>query len=59
LHLVSAGLLVIAVTMLGKDESPEDDSLHAIETAIAGIALGLGVWLGGDASTASWQRSAT
>ena len=44
-HLVSAGLLVIAVTMLGRDESPEDNSLHAIETAIVGIALGLGVWL--------------
>ncbi len=45
LHLASAGLLVVALTILGKDSSPNEDSLGAIETAIVGVAVGLGVWL--------------
>lgn len=45
LHLVSASLLVIALAMLGRDSSPDDDSLGPIETAIVGVAVGLGVWL--------------
>jgi diguanylate cyclase (GGDEF)-like protein/PAS domain S-box-containing protein len=45
LHLVSAAVLVIALTMLGQDASPDEDSLGPIETAIVGIAVGLGVWL--------------
>ena len=44
-HLVSAILLVIALAMLGQDSSPDEDSLGPIETAIVGIAVGLGVWL--------------
>ena len=44
-HLVAAALLVIALAMLGQDESPDDDSLGSIETAIVGVAVGLGVWL--------------
>ncbi len=45
LHLVSSGLLVIALAMLGQDSSPDEDSLGPIETAIVGVAVGLGVWL--------------
>jgi diguanylate cyclase (GGDEF)-like protein/PAS domain S-box-containing protein len=45
LHLVSAALLVIALVMLGRDSSPDEDSLGPIETAIVGVAVGLGVWL--------------
>ncbi|HSP28363.1 MAG TPA: hypothetical protein VLN74_07425, partial [Ilumatobacteraceae bacterium] len=45
LHLVSAAVLVIALVMLGQDASPDEDSLGPIETAIVGIAVGLGVWL--------------
>ena len=45
LHLVSAAVLVIALGMLGQEESPDDDSLGSIETAIVGVAVGLGVWL--------------
>jgi diguanylate cyclase (GGDEF)-like protein/PAS domain S-box-containing protein len=45
LHLVSAAVLVIALVMLGRDSSPDEDSLGPIETAIVGIAVGLGVWL--------------
>jgi diguanylate cyclase (GGDEF)-like protein/PAS domain S-box-containing protein len=45
LHLVSAGVLVIALGMLGQDSSPDEDSLGPIETAIVGVAVGLGVWL--------------
>ena len=44
-HLVSAIALVIALAMLGQDSSPDEDSLGPIETAIVGIAVGLGVWL--------------
>ena len=44
-HLVSAALLVIGLTMHGQDSAPDDDSLGSIETAIVGIAVGLGVWL--------------
>ena len=44
-HLVSASLLVIALAMLGRDSSPDEDSLGPIETAIVGVAVGLGVWL--------------
>ena len=44
-HLVSAILLVVALAMLGQDASPDEDSLGPIETAIVGIAVGLGVWL--------------
>ena len=44
-HLVSAIMLVVALAMLGQDASPEEDSLGPIETAIVGIAVGLGVWL--------------
>ncbi len=45
LHLVSAALLVIAMVMLGHDTASDDDTLGSIETAIVGIAVGLGVWL--------------
>ncbi len=45
LHLASAGVLVAAVAMLGRDWSPHEDSLGSIETAIVSIAIGLGVWL--------------
>jgi diguanylate cyclase (GGDEF)-like protein/PAS domain S-box-containing protein len=45
LHLVSAAVLVIALATLGQDSSPDEDSLGPIETAIVGIAVGLGVWL--------------
>ncbi len=45
LHLVSASLLVIALAMLGRDSSPDDDSLGPIETTIVGVAVALGVWL--------------
>ena len=44
-HLISAILLVVALGMLGQDSSPDEDSLGPIETAIVGIAVGLGVWL--------------
>ncbi len=44
-HLVSAIILVVALAMLGQDASPDEDSLGPIETAIVGIAVGLGVWL--------------
>ncbi len=44
-HLVAAILLVVALAMLGRDSSPDDDALGPIETAIVGIAVGLGVWL--------------
>ena len=44
-HLVSAIMLVVALAMLGQDASPDEDSLGPIETAIVGIAVGLGVWL--------------
>ncbi len=45
IHLISAIVLVIALAMLGQDASPDEDSLGPIETAIVGIAVGLGVWL--------------
>jgi diguanylate cyclase (GGDEF)-like protein/PAS domain S-box-containing protein len=45
LHLVAVTLLVIGLAMLGQDSSPDEDSLGPIETAIVGIAVGLGVWL--------------
>jgi diguanylate cyclase (GGDEF)-like protein/PAS domain S-box-containing protein len=45
LHLVSAAALVMAMAMLGHDPAPDDDTLGSIETAIVGIAVGLGVWL--------------
>jgi len=44
-HLVATALLVIAVAMLGRETPTDDDSLGPIETAIVGIAVGLGVWL--------------
>jgi diguanylate cyclase (GGDEF)-like protein/PAS domain S-box-containing protein len=44
-HLVAAILLVVALAMLGRDSSPDDDALGPVETAIVGIAVGLGVWL--------------
>ncbi len=44
-HLVAAALLVISLAMLSQERSPDDDSLGSIETAIVGIAVGLGVWL--------------
>ncbi len=45
LHLVAAALLVISLAMLAQERSPDEDSLGSIETAIVGIAVGLGVWL--------------
>ena len=45
LHLVAGALLVIALAMLGQEESRDEDSLGSIETAIVGVAVGLGVWL--------------
>jgi diguanylate cyclase (GGDEF)-like protein/PAS domain S-box-containing protein len=45
LHLVAAAVLVIGLALLGQDEAPDDDSLGSIETAIVGVAVGLGVWL--------------
>ncbi len=45
LHLSSAGVLLLALVMLGRDTAPPEDSLGPIETAIVGIAVGLGVWL--------------
>jgi diguanylate cyclase (GGDEF)-like protein/PAS domain S-box-containing protein len=45
LHLVAAALLVGSLMMLAQERSPGDDSLGSIETAIVGIAVGLGVWL--------------
>ena len=44
-HLVSAIMLMVALAMLGQDASPDEDTLGPIETAIVGIAVGLGVWL--------------
>ena len=44
-HLVSAIILMVALAMLGQDASPDEDTLGPIETAIVGIAVGLGVWL--------------
>ncbi len=44
-HLVAATLLVTALAMLGQDDSLDEDSLGSVETAIVGIAVGLGVWL--------------
>ncbi len=44
-HLVAATLLVAALVMLGRDGSPVEDLLDSLETAIVGIAVGLGVWL--------------
>ena len=45
LRLVSAVLLVIAFAAFARESSHDDDSLGSIETAIVGIAVGLGVWL--------------
>ncbi|MGB0113255.1 MAG: PAS domain-containing protein, partial [Ilumatobacteraceae bacterium] len=45
LHLVSAVLLVVALAALARESSQDGDSLGSIETAIVGIAVGLGVWL--------------
>jgi diguanylate cyclase (GGDEF)-like protein/PAS domain S-box-containing protein len=44
-HLVAAIVLVAALTVLGQDSSPDEDSLGPIDTTIVGIAVGLGVWL--------------
>lgn len=44
-ELVSAVLLVIGLAALGRQSSPEGDSLGSIETMIVGIAVGLGIWL--------------
>lgn len=46
-HLVSAGALVVGLTMLARDSAPTDgsDALGSIEIAIVGIAACLGVWL--------------
>ncbi len=44
-HLVSAAMLVLAMVMLGHETAPDEDALGSIETAIVGIAVGLGVWL--------------
>ncbi len=44
-HLVSAVVLIVALGLLGQDSTPDEDSLGSIETAIVGIAVGLGVWL--------------
>ncbi len=43
-HLAAAALLVATATMLGHDTAAED-ALSGIETAIVGIAVGVGVWL--------------
>lgn len=45
LHLVAAIVLIAALTVLGQDSTPEEDSLGPIDTTIVGIAIGLGVWL--------------
>jgi len=44
LHLLAALTLVVALTLLSRDD-PADDSIGAIETTIVAIAAGLGVWL--------------
>ncbi len=44
-HLIAATLLITALAMLGQDTSPDEESLGSVETAIVGIAAGLGVWL--------------
>jgi diguanylate cyclase (GGDEF)-like protein/PAS domain S-box-containing protein len=44
-HLLSAAALVAALVLLGRDASPDEDTLGPIETSIVGIAVGLGVWL--------------
>ena len=44
-YLVATTFLVIALAMLARDAVAEEDSLGSIETAIVGIAVGLGVWL--------------
>ena len=45
MRLVAAAMLVVSLALLGQEESPGDDSLGSIETAIVGVAVGLGVWL--------------
>jgi diguanylate cyclase (GGDEF)-like protein/PAS domain S-box-containing protein len=44
-HLVSAAVLVVGLVLLGRDASPDEDTLGPSETAIVGIAVALGVWL--------------
>jgi diguanylate cyclase (GGDEF)-like protein/PAS domain S-box-containing protein len=44
-HLMAAATLVVAMGLLGREASADDDSLGSIETAIISIAVGLGVWL--------------
>jgi len=44
-HLASAAVLVVGLVLLGRDASPDEDTLGPSETAIVGIAVGLGVWL--------------